>query len=242
MTPHKGSLHLIPNFLAENTNEVIPMQVVNVLLSIDVYFVEEIKSARRFLRRIHPKFPIDTTTFYILNEHTHDDIKHALPILQQGRDIAYLSESGTPCIADPGQQLVKLCHQYELPIKPYVGPNAIMLTLMASGFNGQHFTFHGYLPIKQPALSHKIKEIESESKQKNCTQLFIETPYRNLQLLESIHQQCHPDTMLCIAADITGRTEWIKSHSIRAWKHISPPIHKVPAVFALYAGEENTLT
>ncbi len=232
----KGTLHLIPNILAENGIHAIPSNIKEVVSSLKIFYVEEIRSARRFLKMLNKEIIIDHLTFYMLNEHEKDSLSHVAKILNKGESIGFISEAGCPSVADPGQELVKIAHDLHCNVKPYVGPNSILLALMASGFNGQQFQFLGYLPNKQPFLSQKIKEIEQESKLKNCTQLFIETPYRNNQLLTELIKSCSGQTRLCIASGLTGEHELIISKTIAEWKMLEISFHKIPAVFVLYAG------
>ena len=231
----KGILHLIPNLLAPDQPQVIPSYIADIVSGLNVFYVEEIKSARRFLKKMNKDIVIDHLTFFMLNEHENNSLQEAEKILNQGVSIGYISEAGCPAVADPGQELVALAHRIEAEVKPHVGPNSILLALMASGFNGQQFQFHGYLPNKQPMLSQKIKEIEAESRIKNCSQLFIETPYRNHQLLDELLKHCNPNTRLCIAANLTAIDEKIISKTIKEWKQTEISIHKIPAVFVLYA-------
>ncbi len=228
------ALHLIPNFLADNTSHVMPPYIKEIIQQINIFFVEEIKSARRFLKKIDKEINIDNLTFHLLNEHKNNDLQHAKEYFAKGKSIAYISEAGCAAVADPGAELVSLAHSMNIKVIPYVGPNSILLALMASGFNGQKFIFHGYLPNKQPALSHKIKEIELHSQKENCTQIFIETPYRNNQLLEELLKHCHSHTKLCVASNLTSMEEKIISCSIYDWRKMTYNFHKIPAVFLLY--------
>ncbi len=232
---NKGTLHLIPNILAENTAHKMPHYLVDIVTSIRVFYVEEIRSARRFLKMLNKQIIIDDLEFHLLNEHHQESLSLAKNILLNGDDIAYISEAGCPAVADPGQDLVKIAHDIQSTVIPHIGPNSIIMALMASGFNGQQFYFHGYLPNKQPMLSTKIKEIESHSRNQNCTQIFIETPYRNNQMIEEILKNCHENTRLCIAANITAENEKIVSKTLREWKKMEINFHKIPAVFLLYA-------
>ena len=232
----KGTLHLIPNILAENGIHAIPSNIKVVVTSLKTFYVEDIRSARRFLKMLNKDIIIDHLTFHLLNEHENDSLQYVAKILNRGESIGYISEAGCPNVADPGQELAKIAHENECTVKPHVGPNSILLALMASGFNGQQFQFIGYLPNKQPMLSQKIKEIEQESKLKNCTQLFIETPYRNNQLLAELIKNCAGQTRLCIASGLTGENEKIVTKTISEWKSTEISFHKIPAVFVLYAG------
>ncbi len=154
--------------------------------------------------------------------------------IKEEKTIGIISEAGCPGVADPGQQLVAIAQEMNIEVKPLVGPNSILLALMASGMNGQQFQFPGYLPIDNPERIKAIKELEAESAKKKCTQIFIETPYRNNQLMEALLKYCHPSTKLCIAVDLTGKKEWIKTKTIADWKKNKPDIHKRPAIFLLY--------
>lgn len=229
------ALHLIPNILAENSIQVIPAYIKDVISPIRIFFVEEIRSARRLLRALDKNFDIDACQFIMLNEHQALNSKEAIELLTGELPIGLISEAGCPSVADPGKELVALAHQLNIAVIPHVGPNSILLALMASGFNGQQFQFLGYLPNKQPFLSQKIKEIESESRVKNCTQLFIETPYRNDQLIQEILQHCHADTKLCVAANLTAENEIIISKTIKEWRTLNLSFHKKAAVFLIYA-------
>jgi len=232
----KGTLHLIPNILAEHSVQVIPGYLRELVSGLRIFYVEEIKSARRFLKMMNRDIQIDELSFHLLNEHENESLQLAAGLLLQGQDIGYISEAGCPAVADPGQELVAIAHANVCRVKPHVGPNSILLALMASGFNGQQFQFHGYLPNKQPILSQKIKEIETESRQKNCTQLFIETPYRNHQLMGELLRNASPHTRLCVAINLTGENERIISKPLKEWAHTELNFHKMPAVFVLYAG------
>lgn len=231
----KGVLHLIPNLLSPDQTQAIPSYIADIVSSLKVFYVEEIKSARRFLKKMNKDIVIDHLTFFMLNEHENTSLAEATKFLNQGISIGYISEAGCPAVADPGQELVALAHQLGAEVKPHVGPNSILLALMASGFNGQQFRFLGYLPNKQPMLTQKIKEIEAESQSNNCTQIFIETPYRNHQLMEELMKHCNPNTKLCVAANLTANDEKIWTKTIREWKQTEMAIHKIPAVFVLYA-------
>lgn len=230
----KGTLHLIPSLLAENTGFKMPAYLVDVAGAIKIFYVEELRSARRFLKILNKETVIDDLKFYLLNEHHHEDLGRAKELLDQGYDIGYISEAGCPAVADPGQDLVRIAHETGAKVVPHIGPNSIIMALMASGFNGQRFHFHGYLPNKQPMLSQKIKEIEKNSREQNATQLFIETPYRNDQLIAELLRNCGDETWLCVAAGLTAVNELICSKKIKAWKKEVPSFHKIPAVFLIY--------
>ena len=230
-----GKLHLVPNVLAENAIYSIPAYLKPIVTGIKIWYVEEIRSARRFLKAMNKEIIIDDLTFYILNEHEQESLQYAKKLFLEGHDIGMISESGCPSVADPGNELVKIAHEVKTIVKPHIGPNSILLALMASGFNGQHFEFHGYLPNKQPNLSQKIIELENDSKLRNVSHFFIETPYRNDQMIKELIKHCHEQTRLCVAANLTAETEKILSMSIKEWKQQSESFHKQPAIFGMYS-------
>jgi 16S rRNA (cytidine1402-2'-O)-methyltransferase len=231
----KVTLHILPNILAENSIDTIPVYIKEVIKKITVFYVEEIRSARRLLKALDKDFDIDACSFLMLNEHENKSLHQFKDLIKTNNDIGLLSEAGCAAVADPGKDLVELAHKYNVHVKPYVGPNSILMALMASGFNGQQFSFHGYLPIKQPMLKTKILELEKLSI--NASQLFIEVPYRNDQMIKEIVQTCNPNTKLCIASNICGEDEMIVSKTIADWKKLTISFHKKPAVFVLYSGE-----
>jgi len=232
----KGKLYLIPSSLGNNKlNNIIPEYNSIIINRLDEFIVENIRTARRFLKKTGFKKSFDNITFHILNKHSDQtEILSYLNSTDKGKDIGLLSEAGTPCIADPGADIVKMAHQKNIRIIPLVGPSSIYLALMASGFNGQNFVFHGYLPIKKYLKINKIKTLEKDAKQKDQTQIFIETPYRNKQLLDSIIETCNKETLLCIACNITLENEFIITKTIAEWSKKPPDIHKRPTVFLLY--------
>jgi len=233
---NKGKLYLIPSTIGESTIDmVIPPYNREIINKIDIYIVEEIRTARRFLKKAGLIKPIDDLSFFVLNEHSKpEEIDNYLDAIQKGDNIGLLSEAGVPCIADPGADIVSIAQQKNIEVIPLVGPSSILLALMASGFNGQQFTFLGYLPVDKNLRANKIKEIEKNIFQKNETQIFIETPYRNNQLIESLLLTCRSETLLCIATDITLETAFIKTKTIAAWKKSVPDFHKKTTVFLLY--------
>lgn len=235
MENKKGIIYLIPNVLGENTeNEVIPAFVANSVLSLKHFIVEDIKNARRYLKKLQPTIVIDDLQFYVLNKHT--DVKELTSFIQpahDGYDIGIISEAGCPGIADPGADIVKIAHQKNIRVIPLVGPSSILLTLMASGLNGQSFAFHGYLPIDKPERIKKLKALEKLIHQENQTQLFMETPFRNNQLFADVLANCDNSLRFCVAADLTTPTEFIKTQSIEKWKQNVIDIHKRPVMFAL---------
>lgn len=233
------ALYLIPVTLDDNTDPglVLPQGVFDVMLQLDEFIVENARSARRFLRRAGYKKDFDTVTLHILDKHTEiTEASTYLQSLKKGKPVGLLSEAGTPCIADPGAQIVRLCQEQHIKVVPLTGPSSLLLALMASGFNGQSFAFHGYLPINRQELKKKLKEIESTSYSTGQTQIFIETPYRNNQLIEAILSTCNDATQLCIASEITTAGERIVTKATGDWKKQPPNLHKKPAVFLLYKG------
>ncbi|MCK4288597.1 MAG: SAM-dependent methyltransferase [Bacteroidales bacterium] len=236
MDKSKGKLYLIPSSLGNSKlNSIIPEYNSKIINRLDEFIVENIRTARRFLKKTGFKKSFDNITFYILDKHSDQtEILSYLNSIDKGKDIGLLSEAGTPCIADPGAEIVRMAHQKNIRVIPLVGPSSIFLALMASGFNGQNFVFHGYLPIKKYLKINKIKTLEKDAQQKNQTQIFIETPYRNKQLLDSIIETCNKETLLCIACDITLKNEFITTKTIAEWSKNLPEIHKRPTVFLLY--------
>ncbi len=230
-----GTLLLIPTAISENTTAlVLPEMVIQTIYTLDEFIVEDEKSARRFLKSIQYPKSLNDLTLHVLNKHTNqNDIPLFIKSLENGKDIGLLSEAGCPCIADPGSVVVNLAHQKNIPVKPLVGPSSILLALIASGFNGQHFLFHGYLPIEKSFRIKKIKELEFNSKRESQTQIFMETPFRNMQLLNDLLNTCNSETKLCIAVDITGINEFIQTKSMSAWKKSLPELHKRTAIFLL---------
>jgi len=231
-----GSLFLIPTLLGDGPIiMVIPEGTMDIIKTIDIFIVEEIRTARRFLKKAGITKSFEDITFFILNEHTKpEDLSSYLLPAKTGKNIGLLSEAGTPCIADPGSNLVNLAHNSGIRVVPCTGPSSLFLALMASGFNGQNFCFSGYLPIEREKRNRKIKELEKVLYEKDQTQLFIETPYRNNQMIQSIIDICQMDTKLCLAVDLTSGAEWISVKSIREWKKNKPDLNKHPCVFLLY--------
>jgi 16S rRNA (cytidine1402-2'-O)-methyltransferase len=229
-----GRIYLIPVTLGgDDFLKVIPEKVINLTRQLRFFVVEDIRSARRFLRLIDKEFPIDDTVFFELNEHTGDtDIAHYLEPVFSGSDIGVISEAGLPCIADPGARIIALAHQKKIIITPLSGPSSILLALISSGLNGQNFTFNGYLPVKPAERSAKLRELEKKAGD-GLTQIFMETPYRNQKMLESLVTTCHNDTLLCIAADITLPSESIRTMKISEWKSDLPLLKDKLVVFVM---------
>jgi 16S rRNA (cytidine1402-2'-O)-methyltransferase len=232
----KGTLYLIPLPLGDSQlAESIPQSVIEITGRLRHFIVEEIRTARRYLRRTDREFPLDESHFHILNEHTRkEDIGLMLDTALEGNDIGLMSEAGLPGIADPGAQIVALAHRKGITVKPLTGPSSILLALISSGLNGQNFCFHGYLPVKNNDRERKIREIENRSKTGEA-QVFIEAPYRNMKLINDLLRICLKSTRLCIAAAITTETEFIVTLTVSEWQTRVPDINKIPAVFVLQA-------
>lgn len=231
-----ASLYLIPTLLGDSpVDDVIPHGLSEKLRSIKYFIVEDLRTARRFLKKIDRSINIDDLTFFLLNEHSKaDEIHEFIAPLLGGDDMGLMSEAGTPCVADPGASLVSIAHSKNIRVVPLSGPSSITLALMASGFNGQQFIFHGYLPKDRKERIQALKRLEQDAFKKDQTQIFIETPYRNMQMFESITETCRHDTLLCIAADLTTQNEMVRTLNIAQWKKNPPAIHKKPAVFLIY--------
>ncbi len=233
----KGTLYLFPVTLGNNEGilQVIPAFNLEILHSIRVFIVENIRTARRFIKKSGHPLPIEDMQFYELNKHTlAEAVDTFLKPAERGEDMGVLSEAGTPAVADPGAVVVAMAHSKGIRVVPLVGPNSIILALMASGFNGQQFCFHGYLPIETQLRIKKIRELEQEVWRRSISQRFIETPYRNNKMLESLIKTCKPQTLLCIASDLTLSTEKIITKNIAGWKKETADFNKKPAVFILY--------
>jgi 16S rRNA (cytidine1402-2'-O)-methyltransferase len=235
MTVQHGILYLIPTPLGEcELQQCLPVYNIELLNSVDIFIVEELRTARRFLRKAGIQKRIDEITFLELNEHTETiETKHYLDEAFHGKNIGLLSEAGIPCVADPGSVIVKLAHESGIQVKPLNGPSSIMLALMASGLNGQQFIFHGYLPVKVDQRKKALRILEQDALQTGKTHIFIETPYRNNAMLQTIVDTCHPDTKLSIAADLTLETEFIRTATTSKWKKNTPDLNKRPAVFLI---------
>ena len=229
---------MIPNFLGPaEPGCVFPPYNARVLKNIDYFIAEREKSARRLIKALVPEKNQARLHFFELNRHTDpEEIKHFLQPLLEGKPMGLMSEAGLPGIADPGAQVVRLAHRQGIKVEPLTGPSSIFLALMASGLNGQRFAFHGYLPVKSPELSKRLRQLEMRSRRENETQIFIETPYRNDRMLDALFKTLHPDTLLCVATDLTLETEWIATRRIAEWiKEPKPRLHKRPAVFLFLA-------
>lgn len=236
-----AAVYLIPSLLAEDGIDAIHPYSLNTIRDCQVIFAENQRTARRFLKLLWKNYApaeemvIDKFEWYTIDEEPQT-VSSFRKSIKEGKNIAILSEAGCPGVADPGQKLIAIAQELNYRIQPLVGPNSILLALMASGMNGQQFRFMGYLPIEEKARAKEIKEIETESAKKNCTQLFIETPYRNNQVLEALLKNCNAKTKICVAVELTGKNEWVKTCSVAEWQKNKPDLHKRPAIFLLYAG------
>jgi len=232
---HKGKLYLIPSLLGDgNIRTSLPDSITNHIQEINVFIVENVRSARRFIKKVYPEKDIDNTIFYTYGKHDKLNFEEDfLPHILNGENVGVISEAGLPCVADPGSKLVAYAHDFQIDVIPLIGPSSIFLALMASGLNGQNFVFHGYLPIDKKERERKIKQMESNSRKENQSQIFMETPYRNHQLLEAIIKNCSKKAQLCIATDITLSSENIKTKTIEEWKNTKLDIHKKPSIFLL---------
>lgn len=229
-----ATVYLIPSLLHEEGLRSIPSYITDIVKQCRVLFVENERTARRYLKALAKEIVIDDYEWFTMA--VDDEMAKAFrKKINEGKTIGIISEAGCPGVADPGQQLVAIAHEMNVEVIPLVGPNSILLALMASGMNGQQFKFVGYLPIQNPERNKAIKELESESAKKNCTQIFIETPYRNNQMMDALLAACNPSTQICIAADLTSEKQFIKTKTVSEWKKDKPDIHKRPAIFLLYA-------
>jgi len=233
----RGSLYLLPNTLGDVAPEaVIPARVLDRARSLDYIIAEDPKAARVFLKRIAPKRPLQSIRVERLDHNTRPiDIPALLEPLVDGRDAGLLSEAGLPAVADPGASLVRLAHEREIRVVPLSGPSSILLALAASGLDGQRFEFHGYMPVEQVELTSALKELERQSRRLRQTQIFIETPYRNDRTLATVLRALAPATLVCVAADLTLKSETVKTRSVAAWRKEGPQLKGRPTVFLLLA-------
>lgn len=229
-----GKIYLIPSEMGEQAPErLFPVFNVSVVRDVNYFIVENVRTARRFIKKIVPEKNIDETTFYEINKHAPaEQISEMMKPLFSGENIGIISEAGMPCIADPGNLVVAEAHRKGILVVPLVGPNSIIMALIASGFNGQNFSFHGYVPIKDDRKK-TIQMWESIAQRTGQTQIFMETPYRNMQLFNDLMTLLRPSTRLCIATDITLPTEFIKTLQISEWKKCPPDIQKRPTIFLI---------
>ena len=232
------ALYLIPVELGDTpVNQVLPDYNHKVILNIRHFIVEDVRSARRFLKRVDKDINIDELTFYPLNKYTsYKEISTYLEPLEKGNSMGVISEAGCPAVADPGADVVSIAQRKNLKVVPLVGPSSIIMSVMGSGFNGQSFAFNGYLPIEPTERTKKIKQLETRSYTESQTQIFIETPYRNSKMIDDLLRTCRPQTMLCIAAGITCENEYIRTRSIQTWKTAKdiPNLSKTPCIFLIY--------
>jgi 16S rRNA (cytidine1402-2'-O)-methyltransferase len=230
------ALYLLPVTLGDTElNTVLPAYNIEIIQGIKHFIVEDVRSARRFLKKVDREFDIDSLSFYPLNKHTSaEDISGYLKPLLAGQSMGVISEAVCPAVADPGADVVAIAQRKNLKVVPLVGPSSIILSVMGSGFNGQSFAFHGYLPIEPGERVKRIKQLEQRIYSENQTQLFIETPYRNHKMVDDLLQNCRPQTKLCIAANLTCEGEYIKTRAISEWKGKVPDLSKIPCIFLLY--------
>jgi 16S rRNA (cytidine1402-2'-O)-methyltransferase len=229
-------VYLIPAPLHDETVAVLPAYLLGAVRQCQVLFVENERSARRYLKKLDPSIVIDAFEWFTIHKAEEAVQQQFIQKLNEGKTIGIISEAGCPGVADPGQLLVETAWRRHATVKPLVGPSSILLALMASGFNGQQFCFQGYLPVDAAQRTRKLKQLEEISAKQKSTQIFIETPYRNNQLLESILKNCDPRTRLCVAVDLTASSEEIHVATIRDWQQKKTDLHKRPAIFLLYAG------
>ncbi|MFZ2283420.1 MAG: SAM-dependent methyltransferase [Lutibacter sp.] len=236
MDNKKGFLYLIPTTLGDNEPmEVLPFLVKEMIEKLDYFIVENEKTARKFIKRIAPEKSQPSLTLFSLDKYADQlEVSTYLDVCAKGISVGLLSEAGVPAIADPGAEIVKLAHQKNIRVIPLVGPSSIILAMMASGFNGQNFAFNGYLPIEASERREAIKSLEKLSKEKNQSQIFIETPYRNEKLFVDLKSTLNPGTKLCVACDITLSSEYIKTLEIKDWKNEHPELNKRPTIFIIH--------
>lgn len=230
-----GKLYLIPSSLGNNTIHTIPQYVIDVVHGLDIFIAERAKTARHFLKALNTPVPFQSMTFYELNKRTIEDEKSTfLKDAINGKNVGLLSEAGCPGVADPGAFIVELAHKIGVEVVPFVGPSSILLAMMASGMNGQNFAFVGYLGVQKNDRVRDLKRLEQLVKKQNQTQIFIETPYRNMQLIEDMLKNLQPNTKLCIASELTLPTEYIKTKTISQWRKAKlPDLHKKPVIFLI---------
>lgn len=228
-----GKVYLIPTVLYEGELQTIPTYVIDAIKTCSVFFVENAKTTRQYFKKVWKEMVIDDNEWFIIHQAETQVLQEFASKLKEGKNVGIVSEAGCPGIADPGQLLVKKAQEIGATVLPLVGPNSILLALMASGFNGQQFMFNGYLPIDAAERKAKLKQLENFSQTSQCTQIFIETPYRNNQMLNDILATCKPQTQLCIGVDITAASQQIITKSVTDWKKDIPNIHKKLCVFLI---------
>jgi len=230
-------VYLIPSVLSGTETNCLPSYILDAVKNCSVFFVENERTARRYLKLLWREMTIDNYEWHNMKDSNDEVASVFKQKIKEQKNIGIISEAGCPGVADPGQFLVSIAQQMNVIIKPLVGPNSILLALMASGMNGQQFQFVGYLPIDAAERSKAIKHLETESRQKKCTQIFIETPYRNNQLLETLTKTLQSQTKICVAVDLTSPVEMIRTKTAQQWKSSMPQIHKRPAIFLIYCGD-----
>jgi 16S rRNA (cytidine1402-2'-O)-methyltransferase len=234
-----GKLYLIPNTLGgESVTDIIPADVIKTATSLRFFAVEEIKSARRLLRKMDREFPIDESTFYQINKTTKEsDLMEMLLTLTKGENLGIISEAGCAGIADPGADLVFLAHSQKIEVVPMVGASSILLALIGSGFSGQHFTFHGYLPRERKDRIRKMKDMEMDTRRKGATHIFMDTPFRSMHVLEDLLNECADSTQLCIASNLTTVSQRIQTMTVVDWREHAFDITKIPVIFLIGTGQ-----
>ena len=230
-----GTLYILPNTLGgESISDIIPNDVVEQAISLRHFVVENIKSARRVLRKMDREFPIDESMFIEMNKRsTEQDTMKSLQWLISGYDVGVISDAGCACVADPGAEIVSLAHSQKIAVIPFVGPSSILLALMGSGFSGQNFSFHGYLPKDRKERIRTLKTYEFDSRKKGYTQIFMDTPYRNMNVLEDLLNELADHTQLCIASNITLHNQRIRTMSVEDWREHAYDLSKSPCVFLI---------
>ena len=230
------ALYLIPNLLGDTpVEQVLPPYNHEIIMGIRHFIVEDVRTARRFLKLVDRSIDIDQLTFYTLNKHTNpEEVASMLRPLEEGSPMGVISEAGCPAVADPGADVVAIAQRKGLQVIPLVGPSSIILAVMGSGFNGQSFAFNGYLPIEPDDRIKTLKKLEHRAYTENQTQLFIETPYRNTKMMADILKACRPQTHLCIAAGLTTKEEYIKTRTVKDWNGKLPALEKIPCIFLIY--------
>ncbi|MFB6317055.1 SAM-dependent methyltransferase [Saccharicrinis sp. FJH54] len=228
-------LYLLPTLMGETVPEdVLPAKNIALIKTLKHFIVEDLRTARRFLKTVDKSIDIDELTFYLLNEHTTpEDASKLLKPLLNGTDVGLMSDAGCPGVADPGADVVALAHEKNIRVIPLVGPSSILMAVMAAGMNGQNFSFVGYLPVRPNDKQNRLKELERRIMQENQSQVFIEAPYRNIKLAEDLLKMCSPNLRLCIAVDISAPEEYIQTKRISEWRKRLPEMHKKPAIFVL---------
>lgn len=227
-----AAVYLIPSLLHEDGLSAIPGYVLEAIKNCQVFFAENERTTRRYFKQLWKEMVIDDYEWHTIDDNSAGKFKS---LLKEEKNIGIISEAGCPGVADPGQSLIALAQEMNITIHPLVGPNSILLALMASGMNGQQFQFFGYLPIENQQRIRAIKELEMESSRKNCTQIFIETPYRNNQLLDALVKNCKSSTRICIAKNLTGKDEFIRTKTVSEWKPVLPDLHKQLCIFLLHS-------